>query len=164
MSIPEIYDEWTNFINDEKYSCFFKLVNTDDRFKERLECVKQYIEKNRKRPSMIDKNIEIKQLGGWLNDQRHNYLHKIGVMKNQEIYNLYSEFINNDKYNIYFMNIKEKWKYIFDKMKIYINTNNKLPSQFDKDKENKYIGCWLSKQKTCYSNRSDIMKNEDIYI
>ncbi len=51
-----------------------------------------------------------------------------------------------------------------EKLRLYIETNNKLPSKEDKNKEIKQLGCWISDQKTKYSKQKDIMKQENIRI
>jgi hypothetical protein len=51
----------------------------------------------------------------------------------------------------------------FNKLKQYINDNNKLPSQTDKNKEIKFLGMWISTQKKKYKIRKEIMKDDIIY-
>ena len=65
-----------------------------------FEKVKQYININNKRPSKYDQNSEIKKLGMWMTKQNNNYIKKINIMKNETIYNNWTEFLNN--YNQYF--------------------------------------------------------------
>ena len=66
-----------------------------------LQSVKEYIDKNNKTPSTIDKNKEIKILGKWLSHQKANYNEDIiqskQIMKDKETHKTWSEFINNEK-------------------------------------------------------------------
>ena len=62
---------------------------------------------NNKRPSDSDKNSDIKQLGSWINTQQQNYKNKKQIMSNEEIYNKWTEFINDKKYISYFQSNEE---------------------------------------------------------
>ena len=66
----------------------------------RFNQVKDYIDKNKKRPSNCDKNKEIKSLAQWLSNQLINYKKKEQIMKNDEIYNEWTNFMN--EYQEYF--------------------------------------------------------------
>jgi hypothetical protein len=65
-----------------------------------LNKIKDYIDKNKKKPSQTDENKEIKQLGCWIATQLKNYKTKKHNMKNKEIYNDWTQFIN--EYQKYF--------------------------------------------------------------
>jgi hypothetical protein len=67
-----------------------------------LEQIKQYIDKNYQRPSARNKNKKIKQMGSWISTQQKNYKKKTYIMKNQAIYDKWTEFINDDKYRKFF--------------------------------------------------------------
>jgi hypothetical protein len=65
-----------------------------------LERVTQYIENN-------DKCKDIQQLGNWIMTQLKNYKKKKEIMSNEEIYNKWTEFINDKKYISYFQSNEE---------------------------------------------------------
>lgn len=69
--------------------------------------VKKYMDDNNKRPS--EDNNEIKKLGKWLINQNTNYNDNIAkckkIMKNEQIYNEYKNFINDVKYQKFFSKI-----------------------------------------------------------
>jgi hypothetical protein len=68
-----------------------------------LNEVKEYIDSNNQRPSSKhDKDQKIKQLGVWIQHQQNNYKKKEHIMKNETIYDNWTEFINNTKYKQYF--------------------------------------------------------------
>jgi superfamily II DNA or RNA helicase len=102
MKNKTIYDIWTKFTNDKKYKQYFYFIDNTIQWKQTLNKLKKYIDENDKRPSDCDKNDTIKKLARWLYTQKTNYKNKIHIMKNKTIYNLWSEFINNDKYKQYF--------------------------------------------------------------
>jgi hypothetical protein len=52
---------------------------------------------NNKTPFMVDKNKDIKILGIWLSHQKENYKNKKDIMKNNEIYNKFTEFLELNK-------------------------------------------------------------------
>jgi hypothetical protein len=104
-----------------------------------------------------------KKLGSWLLNQQENYKKKLQIMKNEEIYNKWTEFINDSIYKVYFISNKDNWIDILNKVKLYIDTTNKRPSSGDKIKEIKKLGQWICDQKKNYNNKKYIMKNEEIY-
>ena len=67
-----------------------------------MERVKQYIDTNNKIPSYSDKDSNIKKLVKWIGTQKKNYKNKEQIMTNQEIYNKWTEFINDERYILYF--------------------------------------------------------------
>ena len=54
-------------------------------------------------------------------------------------------------------------EYYFDKLKEFIDTNNKTPSNKSKNKDEKVIGEWLSHHNQNYKNRTQGMKNDERY-
>ena len=57
---------------------------------------KKFIDKNSKRPSEKEK-----QLYSWISRQLQNYKDRKQIMKEQEIYDKWLEFINDGKYSYY---------------------------------------------------------------
>ena len=77
-------------------------------------------------------------------------------MKTPEIHQLWTDFINNQKYKEYFIDNNEIWKNKLLLVKEYIDVNKKRPSSTDKNKEIKTLGYWISDQKKNYDQ--DISK------
>ena len=96
----ETYNKWTNFINDDKYIIYF--MSDTYVWKIKLEQIKSYINVNDKKPSTIDKNKEIKSLSEWCNRNQYLYKTKKQIMSNEELYNIWTNFINDDRYKKYF--------------------------------------------------------------
>ena len=155
------YNKWTEFINNEKYKQYFQSKYED--FIMNLNKLKIYIDENNKKPSRDDKINEIKKLGEWISTIKKNYNKKVGNMKDKNIYNKWTEFINSDKYKIYFQSQYEDFIMNLIKVKIYIDKNNKRPSQTDKDKIIKTLGIWISNQLKNYNKKKENMKDENIY-
>jgi superfamily II DNA or RNA helicase len=91
MSNSEIYDRWTEFI--DKYKKHF--LSKDEDWYNSLSKLIRYIDEFDKRPSQKSKDKNIKTLGDWISKQQTNYKKKIQIMTNSEIYDRWTEFINN---------------------------------------------------------------------
>jgi superfamily II DNA or RNA helicase len=161
MKNQEIYCKWKDFINDKKYTKYF--LSGENKWYNNLELVKIYIDKNGKNPSRTSINKDVKYLGLWISSQSINYNRKLQIMKNQEIYDKWTAFINNPLYSKYFISNEEEWNNNLDKVKQYINENGKRPLQTDKNKDIKCLGKWVSTQVTNYNKKFKIMKTLDIY-
>jgi hypothetical protein len=98
MENIEIYNEWTKFINDEKYKKYF--LTNEDEWIIILNDVKKYIDTNNKRPTSQDKNIIYRKLGNWIIANTKKF--KTKSMNNEEIYKKWTEFINDPIYKKYF--------------------------------------------------------------
>ena len=83
-------------------------------------------------------------------------------MKNEEIYNLWIDFVNDDKYNKYFQSYEEKWNIELNKLKEYIDTNHDVPKQSDVEKYKIKLAKWLSEQKSSYIKNNRLMKQINI--
>ena len=101
MKDENIYNTWTEFINSDKYNIYFQ--SQYEYFIINLNKLKIYINENRKRPQRKDKDENIKVLGNWMNTEIINYNKKQKNMKDENIYNKWTEFINNEKYKKYFL-------------------------------------------------------------
>jgi superfamily II DNA or RNA helicase len=158
----DIRNKWITFINDSKYKKYF-LSNEDD-WNNTLELVKKYIDDNNKRPSNKDKdkNKIIQSYGTWIGTQQDNYKNKTFIMKNEEIYNKWYEFITDSKYKKYFISNEDEWISKLNIIKKYINDNNKKPSPSDKIKEIRSYNEWLNRQQINYLNNICLLKNIEI--
>ena len=160
MKEPEIRKKWNEFINDNKYKKYF--INNEDIWSNKLEELKMYIDENNNRPSQKDKNIQIKQLGKWLSTQITSYKKEEHIMKELKIRKKWNEFINDNNYKQYFINNEDIWSNKLEELKMYIDENNKRPSEGDKNIQIKQLGLWLSHQITNYKKEEYIMKELEI--
>ena len=100
MSNTEIRKLWEAFINDAKYSIYF--ISNEEKWKQTLEKVKNYISENNKRPSKRNKNPDIRSYGAWISMQQQQYKKTKYIMNNPDICKLWEEFVNDIKYSKYF--------------------------------------------------------------
>jgi superfamily II DNA or RNA helicase/predicted small secreted protein len=142
----------------EKYKEYFQ--SNDEKWDSSFDKTVQFIEENNKLPTSISKNKDEKILGSWLSSQQKNYKKNEGTMKNEDVRKKYEDFI--EKYKEYFESNDEKWDSSRDKTVQFIEENNKLPSKYSKNKDEKFLGKWLSTQQYQYKKNEYIMKNEDV--
>ena len=154
----DIKTEWEKFI--EKYKEYLRSV--EEIWFDNLEKAKEYIELNNKSPSQGDKNTEVKQMAKWICTNKTNYKNNRHCMKNNDIKNAWEKFI--EKYKEYLRTYEEIWFDNLEKVEEYIDLNNKLPSQGDKNTEVKQLRTWICSSKTNYKNNTQCMKNNDIKI
>ena len=119
-----------------------------------------YINKNNKKPSNHDKNIEIKFYGRWISGQLKNYKNNEQIMKNENIKKLWEEFVNDSKYKKYFLSNEDEWKLNLEWIINYIDKNNKRPSEVNE--KTKYYSKWIGTQIGNYKNNKHIMENDNI--
>jgi hypothetical protein len=161
MKDKNFYDKWTDFINNENYKKYFNHSQYDD-FIINLQKIKKYIDENKKSPSKHDKDKNIKALGIWIGNQTKNYNKKQQNMKDENIYNKWTEFITDEKYKIYFISDENNWIQNLNELKKYIDEFKKRPSTESKDKHIKHLGSWLSHQNNKH-NKKQNMKDDNIY-
>jgi hypothetical protein len=147
---------WKEFtINYKQY-----FLTNDEIWVNSLKQVEDYIIFNNKRPPESNKDIEIKQLGSWINTQQQNYKNNERIMKNENIRKYWKEFTT--KYKQYFLTNEEEWVNSLKIVENYIIKNNKRPSSSDKDIEIKRFGVWIIHQQKNFLKNEQIMKNETI--
>ena len=161
MKNKEICDTWTAFINDAKYKEYF--IDRHEQWYTNFEKVKQFINEKKKRPISTSKNKEEKYIGCWISQQINKHKNKFHIMKNEEIYDAWTDFTNDNKYKEYFLSNKEGWYYTFGKLKKFIEENNKRPIAKSKSNEEKILGQWLSDQLKNYKKKKGQMEKKYIF-
>ena len=157
MKNNDIRKKWEEFVKD--YKKYFAL-NDEDIWNDNLEKVKKYINDNKKRPLQTDENKKLSKLGRWLSHQQHNYMRNINNMKDDIIRKKWEDFVKD--YKEYFMRNEELWNNNLEKVKKYINDNEKRPSTHSKNKDILFMGSWINTQQNNYSNKKDNMTNNNI--
>jgi len=156
MKIDEIYSLWNEFITDSRYYKYFDLDKDNIKdWKNKLEEVKEFINTNNARPTEKTN----KELSVWLARQINICKKQTEIMKNNEIYKLWTEFVSDARYKQYFLSNEENWKNKLEKVKHFIDTNNSRPI----DKTNKTLMVWLYEQLRYSKQRQYIMKIDEIY-
>jgi superfamily II DNA or RNA helicase len=151
------YNLWTTFL--EEFKEYFK--SNDDIWYETLENLKSFINENNKRPSEKSKNEMEKKLGNWVSSQISNYNKNEHGMKDETKYNVWTKFL--EEFKEYFKSDDDIWYETFDKLKTFINENNKRPSDKSKNKSEKKLGKWLNHQISNYKQKKEAMKDEKKY-
>ena len=156
-----IRKEFSEFINGSKYKKYF--ISNEQEWLDNLEWVKNYMDKNNKRPSKKDdKNEEIKIHGGWLANQLIKFKAETEIMKNEKIRKIFEEFINDPKYKKHFSSNNDQWLSNLEWINKYIIDNKKRPSSSDKDETTRFYGLWINTQMRNYQHKTQIMSDENI--
>jgi superfamily II DNA or RNA helicase len=116
-----------------------------------------YMDKNKKAPSTIDKDPEIKKLGSWVSNQKDKYKTNGAIMKNIIIRNEWEDTLK--KYAEYLESSEEAWRSIHWNVCDYMDKNEKSPSTHDKNLDIKKLGKWISRQKEYYKKNIHSMTN-----
>jgi superfamily II DNA or RNA helicase len=169
---PETWQLWTDTLASPKYNkhLVFDLV---ENWKNNHKNVCEYIEKNGRAPSTIAKNSDDKKMGVWVSTQKDKYdangskMSK-GIMKNDELWQLWVETLANPKYSEALSDPVQIWKNSHKKICDFIEKNGRAPSGGSKTSDEKILGSWIGTQKQQYNNygpqHSDrIMKNPEIW-
>ena len=151
-----IYNEWTNFVEQHKEYLF-----RDDIWNELYEKANQFILNNNRRPSYYASDEEEKKLATWILNQQKKYKTRSQCMRDQNRYNMWTAFINNNKK--YFLNDKEYWHNMHNKLDKFFLENNKRPKYYSENKDEKILSTWMNTQSQKYKTKSAIMKNFDIF-
>ncbi len=151
----QIAKEWEKFT--EKYSYLFK--NNEIIWNKSFQLLEKYVIENNKLPTVYNKNDNIKKLGIWLTHQKKNYKYNEDIMKNNEqIKTQWNKF--TEKYSYLFKTDEIIWHENLIELEKYIIENNILPSSTNKNI--KYLGYWVSRQKENYKYNKRNMKNKEI--
>ena len=163
MKDENIRKLWEEFTNDEKYKEYYP--SQYDTFVLNLNKLKSYIDKHNQRPNDRSKDKDVKFIASWINNTKRNYSKKIHNMKDENIYKLWNEFINNARYKEYIQlpTMIEKFVLYLNKLKIYIDTYKERPFFECKDKDIKRMAVRINTYKRNYANKECNMKDKTIY-
>ena len=161
MSDQSIYNKWTDFINNSKYSNYF--IDNNTKWEQYLSELKTFIDDKHHRPNQISKIPSEKRIGQWLSTQLKNHKKKCYIISDQSIYDKWTDFITDPKYSDYFINNKTKWQQNLSELKTFIDDKEDRPNNRSKISSEKRIAMWMSTQITNYKNKSTIMSDQSIY-
>jgi len=123
---------------------------------ENITQVKEYINEYKKRPSHRDIG-DSKRIGNWLETQISNFNKKEYNMKDNNLYLKFNNFL--EEYKQYFIKKEDKWIENLEKLKLFIDINNKRPSEDSTDENIKKLGKWTTDQLSHFKNNTKGMKN-----
>jgi len=159
MSDPNIHLAWTNFISKyEEHFCDNKTYWFNN-----FEAVKKYIDETGAKPKTTDKDLVIKKLGVWILTQLKYYKDKSYIMSDADVHNTWTDFVADAKYSIHFVDNISVWKTNLIAVKRYMDEHNKRPLKA-KNSEFSCLGQWITNQLKNYKQRTQIMKDESIYL
>ena len=136
----EFLEQYKNYIIEKPKSESPYLQKTFDKM---LLLLKEYINKNKKRPSKHDD----KYLCGWLQGQIKHYNKMDGKFKDIVYCKKWEKFL--EEYKEYLKTFDEQWNENFELLKEFIHTNKRRPSM----KLNKHLCCWFSNQNAGYKKK-----------
>ncbi len=121
--------------------------NRDDIFDETYNRLKIWIDVNKRVPLQKSKNVEEKKLGRWCSNKRNDK--KINKLDENKIKKL-------EQLNGWFWNLDDIFDETYNRLKNWIDVNEKVPSQMSKNLEEKKLGIWCShKRKDKKINKLD---------
>jgi superfamily II DNA or RNA helicase len=159
MKDIKIKKEWELFIEQYKKYIVHNLT-FDEKWLDMFKKLKEYINKNKKRPYCKDIDVDVRKLGEWTSHQIENHKNKEHIMKKEYIYNLWNNFIN--EYKEYLLSDMEIWNLKLDGVKNFLDNNHKKPSAGDKDSDVKKLGQFISLQKTNYIKQKGVISEPKI--
>ena len=143
MKNPEIWQIWTDTLADEKYR--EALADPVQVWKNNHQKMLLHIDNTGKTPSVYSKYPQEKILGSWIQNQKHNYdphgaeFSKRG-MRNQEIWQIWTDTLADEKYREALADQVQVWKNSHKKSCLHIQKTGKAPSDHSKEPEEKRLG------------------------
>jgi superfamily II DNA or RNA helicase len=155
MKHKKYYDIWTKFIED--YPKYF--LNHTEKWINKLNEVKNFININKASPSRYSKNEYEKDLGSWMASQKENCNKNKKMFSHENIIKIWNDFLL--EFKKYLLNNYEKWYDKFDNLEKYIEENGNLPVHKKNEKDS--LGLWIITQNKNYKKMTQIMEKKEIY-
>lgn len=156
MKLETNYNLWTDFLEEYNEHFTYGITKWYIMFEE----LKKFIDENKKLPSHGSAKLLDRTIGYWLKTNKTNYASNSGFMKNKDIYKKWTEFLEN--YKEYFISNHDIWFTQLIELKNFINLYKKTPSNGSKNKVEKKIGSWYTKNRIDFKNNliNDKIKSE----
>jgi len=170
--------DFSKRINSAVIECNLERLDNVEIWKNKHSQMCKFIDTHKTTPSKTAKNpldITEKIIGQWISRQKENYdpidaCHSKQIMKNQEIWQIWRDTLDNHKYNEYLADRDpiQNWKNKHNQMCKFIDKHKTTPNTRSKDPILKKLGQWVQTQKANYvpisANSSNyIMKNQEIW-
>ena len=151
-------EKWEIFINQ-----YEKFLETDEQKWYRLfKVLKDFIDTNKKLPSEKVGPEDEKKIARWLSTQKKNFLLKQDGMKNEDRYKSWENFLID--YNYYIKDEDKNWLENLEKLRNFIKTFERLPTELNKDTDDEKPLCkWISHQLQNYKKKQKCMKEPEKY-
>jgi hypothetical protein len=147
---------WEEFVNE--YEHLF-MSNTEI-WINNLKLLEEYINVHKELPSDYSKDPNTLKIARWKCTQKNNFKNKTKIMVNENIKNIWEEFVNRNKK--LFRSNEEKWLDNLREIEEYVQIHKQLPNHTNKDENTRYLASWVSFQKENYKLNKQIMINEEI--
>ena len=184
MKYEKYYNLWKNFMESNPK----QFLDVDEKWINKLNKLKEFIDINRKTPSKYSNDEEDSdddslneeytesKLGSWFDNQKGNCKKEIKMFRNDiingiktydhdNIVSLWNEF--NNEYSKYLLQGKEQWYSRLNELRAFLDENKdkkqKTPSSHSKDSNIKSLASFIGTQKKNYENKTQIMRESDIY-
>ena len=133
-------------------STIFGLAEYFDVWNSNFNKLKAFLNENKELPLSGSTNEYEKSLASWFSNQTYEY--KNMTRSNEEQYTIWSNFLR--EYADYF----DVWNSNFNKLKAFLNDNEKTPSCSSKNEYERCLASWLSNQNQNYENRTHRMGDD----
>jgi len=156
MSEEKYIKKWENLIKDKRFKHLF--LSYEERWYRNFNILKQYVNKHNELPRYL--NMEYQYLYNWIKQQNYNYINQSNAMKKKEIYELWHNFKNKNKY--LFLSSKELWFINYNLLINYINKYNKLPKKNSSGPNKNNLYKWYKKQEHNFNNYLGLMRTSQM--
>jgi hypothetical protein len=92
MANPLIMDKWVKFSDNSRYDCSTDYTPLDRTWLNTFEKVKEFTDKNNRRPNIRDLEPEVNRLYCWIRKSQSNWCRKLHEMSNPKIYERWNQF------------------------------------------------------------------------
>jgi hypothetical protein len=141
---PTIIQLWNEFNNE--YSKY--MLQGKEQWYSRLDELRIFLDENKdkkqKTPSSHSKDSNVKSLASFIATQKKNYENRTQIMKESDIYNTWTNFLEEFKDSL--MTENEIWLKTLNDLDIFIENNKKRPNKNSNNSAEKKLGEWITKQ------------------
>ncbi len=155
MKEDKIREEWEQLVKENQ----ILFMTNEEIWELNYNQLKEYIKINHKLPS--SENKDTKTLYRWIQTQKKDYTNSRYIMKENNSIKLKWEQMITEHFDLFRSNY-EIWMDNLNILKIYVEINNKLPSNTDSDVKIQQLAHWISSQKQNYKMKKNIMKDNVI--
>lgn len=146
---------WEKFTKE--YSEYF--LTFDQIWYKQFAQTRDWININKKRPSMDSEDTEESKMGTWIAHQQSNYRTKLKSMTDEKKVQIWEKFVENN--SEYFNTVDKIWKEMYEQTKKWLTENKRCPKQHGQDLQERKIYGWITSQRENYKCQIDSMKDEN---
>jgi superfamily II DNA or RNA helicase len=134
-----------------------------DLWKKNLNELKEFINKNKRRPVEKSQDIIEKKVGSFLKNQLYDLKNNSNIMKLPEVQQIWNSFIDENK--SLFFSTNEIWSNKLNELEEFIKINERLPSQCSTEsEENIKFAKWIVRNNEEFDKNEKAMKDENTRV